>query len=510
LLEWDDDAGSPDFFVGIETGAGDHLDDSGVGSKIIAAGGTLYIGVLGEESSFDITNSGVEMKAPRWIVDKVGPHAWGQPFAGNDRQFEFAGNYTGGGFSAQLRKFLVSGALTGFAGDIEGLFGLQVAPSYITQTAVEDIDLIAGINIPIAAITDNLTGSILETAGLHVEGPMVGGVDNYAVLAPAGVSKFDQILAGPGPHSFGSAISAPTQYGFRGDYTFPGSFGVKVLIRDSLIGESGADEMRYLRVLPKFQTQAAAESLSILAGMTVGIPSITDLLTGGGTIGEVVTLEVSGASALGVDNWALRVRSGLSEFDDVVVDESFLVAETERVKQNFPEPGVPGGFVNDPNLQTLGVGGSASRFSAIAAGRWSDDDLGPSLVFGKSRATAIGSNTVVADDDQLGAIAWGADDGNDFYTIAAMIEARVNDASPASSSIGGQLILRVARGLAANDITEALRLEADLSTHLAGDLQHNGAGLGFYSTAAVARPTGVAVTDVAIHAALVTLGLITA
>jgi len=34
--------------------------------------------------------------------------------------------------------------------------------------------------------------------------------------------------------------------------------------------------------------------------------------------------------------------------------------------------------------------------------------------------------------------------------------------------------------------------------------------LGFYGTAALVQQTGVAVTDVAIHAALVNLGLITA
>lgn len=38
----------------------------------------------------------------------------------------------------------------------------------------------------------------------------------------------------------------------------------------------------------------------------------------------------------------------------------------------------------------------------------------------------------------------------------------------------------------------------------------NATGIGFFATTPAARPTGVAVTDVAIHAALVTLGLITA
>ena len=43
-----------------------------------------------------------------------------------------------------------------------------------------------------------------------------------------------------------------------------------------------------------------------------------------------------------------------------------------------------------------------------------------------------------------------------------------------------------------------------------GDLNHDGANVGFYGTAPIAQQTGVAVTASAIHAALVSLGLITA
>ncbi len=43
-----------------------------------------------------------------------------------------------------------------------------------------------------------------------------------------------------------------------------------------------------------------------------------------------------------------------------------------------------------------------------------------------------------------------------------------------------------------------------------GNLNHDGAGVGFYGAAPVAQQTGVAVTAAAIHAALVALGLITA
>lgn len=45
---------------------------------------------------------------------------------------------------------------------------------------------------------------------------------------------------------------------------------------------------------------------------------------------------------------------------------------------------------------------------------------------------------------------------------------------------------------------------------LSGSLDHSGASVGFYGTAPIAKPTGVAVTAAGVHAALVSLGLIAA
>ena len=53
-----------------------------------------------------------------------------------------------------------------------------------------------------------------------------------------------------------------------------------------------------------------------------------------------------------------------------------------------------------------------------------------------------------------------------------------------------------------------LRLRGDIT--IDKDLNHDGDRAGFYATAPIAQQTGVAVTDAAIHAALVNLGLITA
>ncbi len=55
---------------------------------------------------------------------------------------------------------------------------------------------------------------------------------------------------------------------------------------------------------------------------------------------------------------------------------------------------------------------------------------------------------------------------------------------------------------------DSVHIEGDLE--IDGDLNHDGTNVGFYGTAPVAQQVGVAVTEAAIHAALVNLGLITA
>ncbi len=112
--------------------------------------------------------------------------------------------------------------------------------------------------------------------------------------------------------------------------------------------------------------------------------------------------------------------------------------------------------------------GTAQADSEMVIGRFNASAAAPSLLFLKSRHGTIGGNTILLDDDYLGQIAFAAADGVDFGTISARITARVDDASPVAHSIGGQLIFEVAQGVGANDITEAMRLNADLSAVFAG------------------------------------------
>jgi len=84
------------------------------------------------------------------------------------------------------------------------------------------------------------------------------------------------------------------------------------------------------------------------------------------------------------------------------------------------------------------------------------------LNFSKSRAATIGDNTVVQDDDNLGAIVWSGADGTDRATPAAQIHSAV-DGTPGSNDMPGRLIFSTtADGAAA--VTERMRVTA------AGDL----------------------------------------
>lgn len=120
--------------------------------------------------------------------------------------------------------------------------------------------------------------------------------------------------------------------------------------------------------------------------------------------------------------------------------------------------------------------GTASADSTILIGTWSADANGALLDFVKSRETTIGSLTIVADDDVVGAVRFFPDDGVDFATLAAQFFAEVDDGSPAAGDIGMAFVWQQMPG-AAGAIAESMRLAAngDLSILAGGRFLSNGA-----------------------------------
>ena len=92
-----------------------------------------------------------------------------------------------------------------------------------------------------------------------------------------------------------------------------------------------------------------------------------------------------------------------------------------------------------PEMQILGTGAADSQ---LLLGRFSDDASGPVLVFTKSQGAigaTHGSDTLVADNDNIGAIYATLDDGTDLAQIAASINFVVDDASPAANATGASI-----------------------------------------------------------------------
>lgn len=107
--------------------------------------------------------------------------------------------------------------------------------------------------------------------------------------------------------------------------------------------------------------------------------------------------------------------------------------------------------------KTVGIGITAA--TKLDQGQFSADALGSGHTFSKSRHATAGSHTIVNDNDVIGFTNYAPSDGVDFGTIAARIHGETDDDAPAGSSIGGALVFSTAAGLAADDLTERVRID---------------------------------------------------
>lgn len=123
------------------------------------------------------------------------------------------------------------------------------------------------------------------------------------------------------------------------------------------------------------------------------------------------------------------------------------------------------------SLVQVETAGSTNQQLSLIANR--NDTGGASIILGKSRGTTVGSNTVVADGDNLGFIRWNAADGVDMDSIAAQILAQV-DGAPGSNDTPGRLIFSTAQDGAAT-VTEAMRITSTQRVQCAGTLSIGGA-----------------------------------
>ena len=94
----------------------------------------------------------------------------------------------------------------------------------------------------------------------------------------------------------------------------------------------------------------------------------------------------------------------------------------------------------------------------ITIGDFTNDSISATLGFIKSRNTTVGSQTIVADDDEIGRIAFRADDGNDanYNNNVAAISVQI-DAAPGTDDTGGRILFETTAD-GARTTTERMRI----------------------------------------------------
>jgi len=105
-------------------------------------------------------------------------------------------------------------------------------------------------------------------------------------------------------------------------------------------------------------------------------------------------------------------------------------------------------------LQVLGNSGATTT---IANARFSADATSPIFDFLKSRGASVGSLGIVSNNDSLGRLRWQTDDGTDFNTTAAQIEAFV-DGTPGPNDMPGRLVFSTTAD-GASSPTERMRID---------------------------------------------------
>ena len=205
---------------------------------------------------------------------------------------------------------------------------------------------------------------------------------------------------------------------------------------------------------------------------------ITQLNVSDGSNGQALTTNGSGTLSFstistgltGIDDQSSSNDDQLTITDTAVVvnedsdDVDFRVESNGNANMLFVDGGNNRVLIGSAtSVAPLSLEGalqiSGTSVPAMSLNRFTADDGGFDLLFTSSRNTTPGSNTIVQDNDELGAIHFCADDGTDYATQGAKIFARING-TPGANDIPTELVFSTTAD-GANSPTEHLRIVAD-------------------------------------------------
>jgi hypothetical protein len=188
-----------------------------------------------------------------------------------------------------------------------------------------------------------------------------------------------------------------------------------------------------------------------LVNYTLTTPTINSPTITGGTLTDSIVQGTVITADSAFD--ALRVTQNGAGNAFVVEDATtpdgspFVITANGSVVAGYTSTINAGGAVN-PKLEVVGT---TASLSTIASGIYSADTTPASYYFLKSRAAALGTNTIVQANDQVGQVVFSGADGTTFIPAASIV-AEV-DTTPGTSDMPGRLVFKTTADGAATPTT---------------------------------------------------------
>tara|TARA_A100000164_G_scaffold112937_1_gene99487 strand:+ start:63 stop:1829 length:1767 start_codon:yes stop_codon:yes gene_type:complete len=242
-------------------------------------------------------------------------------------------------------------------------------------------------------------------------------------------------------------------------------------------------------------TTNSATRISIASNGTVDINGNLDVGSGIDVTGDLsVSGEVQIADYIvhtGDGNTAIRFPS-----DDTI---AFQTAGSERFRiasdgRSYFVGSSSGGFnaTSLPNGNTININTKVSN-DGVSVIRYSGSYAAYGLNIGRSKSDTLGTNTIVADGDDLGHITWYGADGTDFNQ-SAVISAQVDGTPSDGTDMPGRLIFKTSAD-GSGTPTERLRLGSAGQFGIAG-ANYGTSGQALVSQGASAAPQWASVSSV--------------
>ena len=342
----------------------------------------------------------------------------------------------------------------------------SVTSAMIADGAIVNADINASAEIAVSKLANGSARQLLQTdvAGTGVE--FTSNVDVPGTLDVTGAATLDSTLDVTGATTLTGATTVTGVINADGKVKFPaGSASAPSFY-------SGTDDNTGL-----FFSAADEVAIATAGVQRLTVDSNGRLLLGTTTEGEAaadkLTLTNSGDCGLTIRSGAASEgkisfsdgTSGADEYRGYIqyehTDNSLRFGTNASEVARFDSSG----RLLLGTSSARAAGGSQTRQFQIEGTTYASSSIqltcnstsqAPTLNFGRSRGTSVGSSTVVQDGDDLGFLTWSAADGTDLVSYAAQIHAQI-DGTPGSNDTPGRLIFSTtADGNAA--VIERLRI----------------------------------------------------